>query len=62
MNKTVIVYASTHHGNTRKLVEAISAKYEITMINTNEVQTADLSEYELIGFASGIDHGNFILC
>ena len=59
MKKTVIVYASTHHGNTRKLVEAISAQYEIAMINTNEVQTADLSEYELIGFASGIDFGKF---
>lgn len=59
MKKTVIIYASTHHGNTYKLVEAISARYEITMIDANKVQTADLSEYELIGFASGIDFGKF---
>lgn len=59
MKKTAIIYASTHHENTRKLVETISAKYEITIINANKVQIADLSEYELIGFASGIDFGKF---
>ena len=59
MVKTVIVYASTHHGNTRKLVEAISAKYDIVLIDANVHQQADLSGYDLIGFASGIDFGKF---
>ena len=59
MNKAVIIYASLHHGNTRKLVEAISDKYEIDIIDASEHQHADLSEYDLIGFASGIDFGNF---
>lgn len=31
--KTAIVYVSTHHGNTKKLVDAISEKYDITVID-----------------------------
>ena len=59
MKKTVIIYASTHHGNTYKLVKAIAEKYEIKCIDATVVQQADLTEYELIGFASGIDFGKF---
>ena len=59
MYKAVIIYASTHHGNTRKLVEAISDHYEVEKIDAEAEQERDLSEYDLIGFASGIDFGNF---
>ena len=59
MKKTVIIYASTHHGNTRKLIEAISEKYQIDIIDAIEQKFANLSEYDLIGFASGIDFGRF---
>ena len=59
MKKTVIIYASTHHGNTRKLIEAISEKYQIDIIDATEQKFANLSEYDLIGFASGIDFGKF---
>ena len=33
MISTAIIYASTHHGSTKKLVEAISEKYDITQID-----------------------------
>ena len=59
MNKVAIIYASTHHGNTRKLVEAIAEEYEIVQIDATKCQQADLSEYDLIGFASGIDFGRY---
>ena len=59
MNKAVIIYASTHHGNTRKLVDAIADKYDIDKIDATEHQQSDLSGYDLIGFASGIDFGKF---
>ena len=59
MKKTVIIYASTHRGNTRKLIEAISEKYQIDIIDAIEQKFANLSEYDLIGFASGIDFGKF---
>ncbi|MBQ2879751.1 MAG: flavodoxin [Anaerotignum sp.] len=59
MEKAIIIYASTHHGNTYKLVQAISEKYHIPLIDATIQQRADLSEYDLIGFASGIDFGKF---
>ena len=59
MKNTVIIYASTHHGNTRKLVEAIAEKYEMDLIDANRKNYADLTAYDYIGFASGIDFGEF---
>lgn len=59
MNRAVIIYASIHHGNTEKLVKAIADKYDIVQIDATKQQQADLSEYDLIGFASGIDFGKF---
>jgi len=59
MDRAVIIYASSHHGNTRKLVNAIAEKYPIAQIDASKQQHADLSGYNLIGFASGIDFGRF---
>lgn len=57
--KTIIIYASKHHGNTYKLVKAIADKYEVTMFDAMKENVAILEEYEVIGFASGIDFGKF---
>ena len=57
--KTAIVYASTHHGNTKKLADAIAAKHEVTLIDATSQKSADLNEYDLIGFASGIAYGKY---
>lgn len=57
--RTAIVYYSQHHGNTKKLLEAISAKHEVTLINVLEEKEPDLSSFERIGFASGIYYGSF---
>ena len=62
MEKAVIIYASTHHGNTRKLVEAIANQCCLHLIDATKQKTADLSAYDLIGFASGIDFGKFYDC
>ena len=59
MKKAILIYASKHHGNTYKLAKAISEKYEITMIDATKESIVDLQEYEVIGFASGIDFGKF---
>ena len=59
MEKAAIIYASTHHGSTKKLAEAIADRYDVHLINATKQQTADLSGYDLIGFASGIDFGKF---
>lgn len=57
--KSVIICASTHHGNTRKVVDAIAKKYGVEVIDATKVQEKDLSGYDLIGFASGIYAGKF---
>lgn len=57
--KTAIVYYSKHHGNTKKLIDAIAAKYEITMIDAVNTPDADLSGYDAVGFASGIYYSKF---
>ena len=57
--KTAIVYFSLHHGNTKKLLDAIAAQEEVTLINVVENKTADLSAFDRIGFASGIYYSSF---
>ena len=55
--KTAIVYYSQHHGNTKKLLDALPA--DVTMIDAASVQEADLTAYDRVGFASGIYGGAF---
>lgn len=57
--KTIIVYASKHHGNTYKLVKAIAEKYKVETLDVMKETDVNLEEYEIIGFASGIDFGRF---
>lgn len=51
--KTAIVYFSQHHGNTKKLLDAIAARGDVTLIDA-ATQNADLAPYDLVGLASGI--------
>lgn len=58
--KTAIVYYSQHHGNTKKLLDAIkAADPSVDLIDVAEKPDADLSSYDRIGFASGIYYSNF---
>lgn len=57
--KVAIAYYSQHHGNTKKLLDAIKELGDIKLINVVECKEADLSEYDLVGFASGIYYGKF---
>ena len=59
MKKAAIIYASTHQGNTQKLVDAIAQAYAVTTIDAARQTQADLTGYDVIGFASGIDFGRF---
>ena len=58
MKKTIILYFSQHHGNTKKLVDAIG-KCAVKTVEISKAGDIDLSEYDLIGIASGIYGGNF---
>lgn len=57
--KTAIIYYSKHQGNTKKLVDALTEDHEITTIDAVNVKSADLSGYDMIGFASGIYYSKF---
>lgn len=57
--KTAILYYSKHHGNTKQLLDAIATKNDVTLIDVTENPTTDLSEYDRIGFASGIYYSKF---
>ncbi|HPU01364.1 MAG: flavodoxin [Firmicutes bacterium] len=57
--KVAIAYYSQHHGNTKKLLDAIKDLADVELINVVECKKADLSDYNLVGFASGIYFGKF---
>lgn len=57
--KTAIVYYSRHHGNTRKLLDAIAENNEVTLIDITAEPNPDLTQYDRIGFASGIYYSKF---
>lgn len=57
--KTAIVYYSCHHGNIKKLVDAIALQFDVDLINVCESNIKDLSNYDCIGFASGIYFSSF---
>lgn len=59
--KTAIIYYSKHHGNTKKTLDAIKseASDDITLIDVTAASSANLNEYDTIGFASGIYYSKF---
>lgn len=57
--KDLIVFASKHHGNTRKIVQELKAIFDIDIIDATITQYCDLSKYDRICFASGICYGQY---
>ncbi|HEY5561997.1 MAG TPA: flavodoxin family protein [Clostridiaceae bacterium] len=57
--KTLIIYASIHHGNTEKVGKAMAECLSADLKKANEVNTNILNDYDLIGFGSGIYGGKF---
>ena len=57
--KKAIIYASVHHGNTEKLVKSIAEECQVDLIDAVKQPDADLSSYDMIGFASGIYFSKF---
>ena len=57
--RKAIVYASVHHGNTEKLVKRIADECQFSLIDAVKQPNADLSSYDMIGFASGIYFSKF---
>ncbi|MFA5727415.1 MAG: hypothetical protein WC886_07240, partial [Saccharofermentanaceae bacterium] len=57
--KTAIVYISAHHENTKKLVDSIAAANEVAVFDAAKEESIDLSNFDCIGFVSGIVDGDF---
>ena len=57
--KAAIIYHSEHHGNTKKLLDAMAMQKDITLISADGCGELELAEYDLIGFASGIYYQKF---
>lgn len=57
--KTAVIYYSNHHGNTKKVLDAIAKKFDVTLIDVAAAADIDLKRYDLIGFASGIYYSKF---
>lgn len=52
--KTIIIYDSSHHMNTRKLAEALQGP-GVAVVPITEAGALSLNDYDLIGLASGIE-------
>lgn len=52
--KTAICYYSRHHGNTRKVLEAMASEGDVDLFDVNTAPSVRLEDYDCIGFASGI--------
>jgi len=52
--KTLICSASVHHGNTKKIAEAIAEAIGAELVAPKDVKTKNIAEYDLVGFGSGI--------
>lgn len=55
--RTLIIYSSSHHGNTRKVAEAMANAIEARVLKYDDVDAYNIVEYDLVGFGSGIYHG-----
>lgn len=57
--KTIIIYASTHHGNTKKVVEQLAGIGDTTIVDITREKAPDISSYDVVGFASGVYFHSF---
>ena len=52
--KTAIIYVSSHHGNTKRIIDAMAEVKDIDFYKISQAKNADFSTYDAIGFASGV--------
>ena len=57
--KTLIVYASIHHDNTKKVAEAMAAELQADAVKVQNIAKEAVASYDVIGVGSGIYLGKF---
>ena len=55
----LVILASIHHQNTRKVVEAMAEEVDMEIVSINELKSVNFNDYSTIGFASGIYYWKF---
>ena len=50
--KTLIVCVSIHHGNTRRVAEAMANEIGATILTPDEVGPEQLDDYDLVGWGA----------
>jgi flavodoxin len=58
-NRTLIVCMSVHHDNTLRIARAMSEPLNAEICSPEHLSPAKVSDYDLIGFGSGIYFGRF---
>jgi flavodoxin len=54
VKKAILFCYSIHHGNTRKIVDAVAERLPVRVVGVPVREEIDLGEYDIVGFASGI--------
>ncbi len=54
---TLIIYKSIHHGNTKRIAEVMAESLEANLLDLKDAKQDVITEYDLIGFGSGIYFG-----
>jgi flavodoxin len=57
--KTLILFHSEHHGNTKKVADVIGKSLGADIVPSVDTTLPELKEYDLAGFGSGIYYGKF---
>lgn len=55
--KILLIIKSTHQQNTLKVAEAMSEVAPLTVVELENAKNYNLSEYDIVGFGSGIYYG-----
>ncbi len=55
--RILIIYHSEHHGNTKKIAEAIAGASGATILKAENTIPEDIEKHEIIGFGSGVYNG-----
>jgi flavodoxin len=57
--KTIIVCQSRSHGNTKKIADVIGGGLGARVVDPAEIDAAELSSYDCVGFGSGVRNMEF---
>ena len=57
--KTLILFHSEHHGNTKKVADVIGRILGAETVRSADAGSLDMKGYDMIGFGSGVYYGKF---